>query len=184
MSSANAAGATSTAQSDSESSEDEGLVKPSQLDLNSEFFDVKCNQPKQTPSEAPVFDCNAGVRLSDSSESDDDEFCPVESETKVESTNKPSIVDQINKKSSSEVHDFSSLQNFAKNLESAKAHLEKLTKNETKAATVNADESDINKLLSMGESSTTISAPNGKRKQREDDQSDSDWENVTGKRRN
>lgn len=166
--------------SDSDSSDDGGLVNPNDLDFSSEFFDVKkvTNQSNELESNAPTFDCNAGMKLSDSS--DDDEAA------QSGNSKKPSIIKQINSKSGNEMHDFSSLQSFAKNLESAKAQMEKLKAKEANASTskANADESDITKLLSMGEGATTSSGTSRKRKHKDGQHSDdSDWENVSGKKR-
>lgn len=182
--------------SDSESSDDDGLVNPNELDFSSEFFDVKkvANRSNEQESGAPSFDCNAGMKLSDSSDGDDDdnEFTEVATDAAGTATSKkPSIIDQINKKSGHEMHDFSSLESFAKNLESAKAQMEKLKAKEAHASTSksNADESDITKLLSMGEGAATTAAaasskPNRKRKHKDGQHSDdSDWENVSGKKR-
>lgn len=174
--------------SDSESSDDDGLVNPNEIDFNSEFFDVKVNKPANQEEEenAPAFDCNAGMNLSDSSDEDGNDFSEVATETTNDAVKKPSIVDQINKKSSSEMHDFSSLQTFAKNLESAKAHLAKLNEKEASTSKSNTDEIDITKLLSMGEGGVkSISTPSSrKRKQKDDKQhsDDSEWENVSGKK--
>lgn len=179
----------SVMQSDSESSEDEGLVNPNEIDFNSEFFDVKANkqenQQQQQQDSAPVFDCNAGMNLTDSSDEDDDkEFSEVAAETNDEPVKKPSIVDRINKKSSKEVHDFSSLHTFAKNLESAKAQLAMLKEKEASTSKANTDESDITKLLSLGEGMASISTPSRKRKNKVDKHhsDDSEWENVSGKK--
>lgn len=179
--------------SDSESSDDDGMVDPNELDFSSEFFDVKktANRSNELESNSvPAFDCNAGVKLSDSSDDDDDDgFTEVATGAADTATpKKPSIIDQINSKSGHEMHDFSSLQSFAKNLESAKAQMEKLKAKEAHASTskANADESDITKLLSMGEGTSTAitSASSRKRKHKDGQHSDdSDWENVSGKKR-
>lgn len=156
---------TTETQSDSESSDDDGLINPNEIDLNSDFFNFETNnQQNPVKNSAPVFDCNAGMNLSDSSDNEQ----------------LSSIVHKINKKSSSEIHDFSSLQNFAKNLETAKAYLENLNCEKLKKSEANADESDINKLLSLGEGTSTN---NRKRKLKVRQHSDdSDWENVSGKK--
>lgn len=177
----------SVMQSDSESSEDEGLVNPNEIDFNSEFFDVKTNKTQSQQADVvPTFDCNAGMNLSDSSDEDNEDFAEVAPETSATgSAKKPSIVDQINKKSSSEMHDFSSLQTFAKNLESAKAHLAKLNEKEGSTSKANADESDITKLLSLGEGGGKVSSPSSRKRKHKDERQhsdDSDWENVSGKR--
>lgn len=180
--------------SDSESSDDDGLVDPNEIDYSSQFFNVKkvanrSNEPES--SSVPTFDCNAGVKLSDSSDGDDDdnEFTEVAAAAAdTGSPKKPSIINQINSKSGHEMHDFSSLQSFAKNLESAKAQMEKLKAKEAQASTskFNADESDITKLLSLGEGTAlaTKSPSSRKRKHKDGQQSDdSEWENVSGKKR-
>lgn len=179
--------------SDSDSSDDDGLVNPNELDFSSEFFDVKkvANRSNELePISAPAFDCNAGVKLSDSSDDDDDDnFTEVAADAADTATpKKPSIIDQINSKSGHEMHDFSSLQSFAKNLESAKAQMEKLKAKDAQASTskANADESDITKLLSMGEGTATAKVPASSRKRKHKDgqqSDDSDWENVSGKTR-
>lgn len=174
--------------SDSDSSDDDGLVRPSQLDFNSEFFDVKATTKNgQAESSAPVFDCNAGMNLSDSSDDDANEFDEVAPDTNSDTSKKPSIINKINSKSSTEMHDFSSLHNFTKNLESAKAQLEKLKDKELIASTskIDADESDITKLLSLGEGAATISSGTGRKRKHKDGQhsDDSDWENVSGKKK-
>lgn len=173
--------------SDSESSDDDGLVNPNEIDFSSDFFTKKPTKDPQASEAPPVFDCNAGVHLSDSSDEDNDEFAEVPSETNAtDSAKKPSVIDKINKKSSKEMHDFSTLQSFAKNLESAKAQLSKLKEKDSMKS--NPDEPDITKLLSLGEgtsmASTSAGTPSRKRKHKDGQNSDdSDWENVSGKKR-
>lgn len=172
--------------SDSESSGDEGLVNPNEIDFNSEFFNVKANdQENQPQTSAPVFDCNAGVNLSDSSDSDDEDFSEVPAQSKTDSPKKSSVINKINTKSTKEMHDFSSLHSFAKNLESAKNQLQKLKQKEANAAKLNTDESDVTKLLSLGEGPSTSAGASRKRKHKDGGQhsDDSDWENVSGKKR-
>lgn len=163
--------------SDSDSSDDEGLVNPNEIDYNSKFFDV--NKDNENGEAAPVFDCNAGMNLSDSSGDEDLEDVPNDEEMSEENKKTASIINKINKKSSNEVHDFKNLREFAQNLETAKAHLAKLKNKETTAHKLN-DDMDVTQLLSMGESASA--APSQKRKRKDDAQSDdSDWENVSGK---
>lgn len=171
--------AAATVQSDSDSSDEDGLVNP-----NSDFFAGNPVKPKQSNKAAPppVFDCNAGMRLSDSDDEDGDEFDEVPNDQDSEPAKKPSIVNQINKKSSTEMHDFSSLQSFAKNLESAKAQMAKLKEKDKLKG--NADETDITKLLSLGEG-IPVGTPSRKRKLKDGQQhsDESDWENVSGKKK-
>lgn len=172
----------SATQSDSESSDDAGLVNPNEFNFNSDFFNVNANKQQsneQQQNNEPAFDCNAGLNLSDSS--DNDELDEIPSETNKDADEKPSIIDQINKKSSNEMHDFSNLQTFAKNLESAKAQLEKLKDKELNTSMANTNETDITKLLSLGEGPSTSS-----RKRKHDagqHSDDSEWENVSGRKK-
>lgn len=179
--------------SESESSDDDdGMINPTELDFSSEFFNVKkaTNQSNEEETSAPTFDCNAGMKLSGSDDDDEnDEFTEVDAETADNRTpKKSSIINQINSKSSNEMHDFSKLHSFAQNLESAKAQMEKLKANEAKASTSKAiaDESDITKLLSMGEGGATATSSGTSRKRKHKDghhSDDSEWENVSGKKR-
>lgn len=180
--------------SESESSGDEGLIRPSDIDFDSDMFKAPSKAAAITSSEAPLFDCNAGMKLSDSSASDNDDdeendFVEASTSNMAETKNRNVLIDKINQKSSDEVHDFSNLEQFAKNLESAKAHLQKIKDKEVNAtksvggATV---ASDVAKLLSMGEQKSVVtaaSASSRKRKHKyEQPSDDSDWENVSGKR--
>lgn len=186
ISAASGSGQPSAVQSDSDSSGDEGLVNPNEIDFNSAFFDVKAKDPseqQQIENGAPVFDCNAGMNLSDSSDEDNDNIAEVPAKSSKNAAKTKSIVNQINKKSSNEMHDFSSLQDFAKNLEMAKAQLEKLKHKGTTASKANTDESDVTRLLSLGEGATISATPSRKRKRKDGRHSDeSDWENVSGKK--
>lgn len=164
--------------SDSESSDEDGLVDPNEIDFSSTFFNAKANNQADG---APVFDCNAGVNLTDSSDGDEDESLE---EVEDKPKGKSSLIDKINKKSSTEVHDFKNLQEFAKNLESAKAQLSKLKEKESAAASKVNDDIDVTKLLSMGEGTSAAAAGTpSSRKRKHDNQmsDDSDWENVSGK---
>lgn len=179
--------------SDSGSSDEDGLVDPNKIDLNSTFFTTK-PIVQQEASEAPNFDCNAGMNLSDSSDNEDNDEknennYSADVDDSGEKKKTSSIINDINKQSSSEVHDFSHLQQFNKNLESAKEQLTKLKEKEASTSKA-ADESDITKLLSLGEgtnsSHTTLSQSNRKHKSSQrnaQNSDDSDWENVSGKRR-
>lgn len=167
--------------SDSGSSDEAGLVDPEHFDYNQTFPGF--NQSRQQPSIAtkmhpPKFDCNAGVSLSASSDDD---------------ANGGSFVDLLNEEllpaesvvSDAAYNDFRHLQEFNQNLESAKRKLGKLREQEATTAKT-ADEMDVSKLLSMGESTASHTSPTSsdkKRKHRRVQVSDdSEWENVTGKK--
>lgn len=169
--------------SDSGSGGEDGFIDPNQTDNNQRFFDS--NQPKQpttrTETHPPNFDCNAGVCLSESSDSEDDDSF-------VELPNKQPLAHiepaKEDPASTQTFNDLSHIQEFNRNLETAKKTLGALKEQE--ATTTKADEIDIGKLLSMGEGivGESSSAPRTqKRKKRiAQDSDDSEWENVSGKR--
>lgn len=181
--------------SESESSGDEGLVRPSDIDFNADMFKAPSKTAAATSTEAPSFDCNAGMKLSDSSDTDgndeneENDFVEASTSNMVQIKSRNVLIDKINQKSSGEVHDFSNLQEFAKNLESAKAHLQKMKDKEANTAKSGGatNESDVAKLLSMGEQKSVATAAKGagsRKRKHKDEQplDDSDWENVSGKK--
>lgn len=173
-----------TAESESDSSGDECLVDPKKLDLNSEFFDVNNTSKVSGQSDAaPSFDCNAGMKLSDS-ETDADEHNGKTEEENTDTKSSGSIIGKINQKSANEARDFSDLQDFTKRLETAKEHLRKLQKKELLAPATH-DDADVKKLLSLGEGASTSTAPvaSQSRKRKKNESDGSDWENVTGKKK-
>uniref|UniRef100_A0A1B0DMG8 Rad4 beta-hairpin domain-containing protein n=1 Tax=Phlebotomus papatasi TaxID=29031 RepID=A0A1B0DMG8_PHLPP len=146
---------------DSGSSGDEHLVPASELDLESNFFKAK---PKEdTPP--PNFDCNVGMRLSDSDEEDEN---PAEEDTKIMSK----IVSRINQTSSNSM-DFRKLEDFTENIPKIKVADDTATKNH--------ENLDISSLLAMGES-TGVTKKSQKasksRKRPAGRDSESDWEEV------
>lgn len=180
-----AAAATYESESESES-DDGGLVAHDELDFNSIAADAAATSAANSSKEiVPTFDCNAGMRLSDSSdnEGDDVDVDTTEHSADTDPAQKKSIIGKINAKSSAGVREFSDFQTFTKNLDAAKAHMKKL---EAKQPT-STDETDITKLLSLGEGSNNAenhNIPNRKRKKHEHDSDDSDWEKVaSGKTR-
>lgn len=177
-----------TYESESES-DDGGLVAPDELDFNSIAADAAAAAATSAANSSkeivPSFDCNAGMRLSDSSdnEADDDDVDTAEHSADTDPAQKKSIIGKINAKSSAGVREFSDFQTFTKNLDAAKAHMKKL---EARQPT-STDETDITKLLSLGEGSNNTEnqkISNRKRKKHEHDSDDSDWEKVaSGKAR-
>lgn len=177
-------------ESDSSSSDEDCLVNPADLD----FSQIAASVANENKDGAPMFDCNAGMRLSESEEeNEEEEEEENDEETPLPDTQKKTvnpIISKINKKSSNEVRDFSDLQTFHKNLESAKKHLSKLCEDQKKTDTKstnsnsNDNDTDVTKLLSLGEGipQTSASQNNRKRKKHQRDSDDSDWENVSGKR--
>ncbi|XP_053696724.1 DNA repair protein complementing XP-C cells homolog [Sabethes cyaneus] len=164
---------------DSESSGDEHLVNPEQLDLSSDFF--KSGPSGAGPSEAahPDFDCNAGMHLSDSSDEDKKETLSfVESAETKGDTNRKLIAD-INKKSSSFVQ-FENLEKFNKIVEQAKERVSSYNALEGKSD----NSTDVGVLLAMGEHHTKEKGKESKslaKIQKTKKDSDSDWEEVESK---
>lgn len=175
------------AESLSSTSGEEVLVRPIDVDFT-QIVDATTSASTDT---APVFDCNAGLRLSDSSEEEGDGDGEAGGasvpDTQKKETNP--LHAEINQKSSAEVRDFSDLQTFHKNLESAKEHLKKLCDDQkassgaAEAESARADNTDVTELLSLGEgtSADARAQPTRKRKKQEHDTDDSEWENVSGK---
>lgn len=167
-------------QADSDSSGDEHLVDADQLDLNSEFFS---QAPVVQPSgNVPQFNCNAGVRLSDSSEEDESDKGESDKEDSAGDRNRKAnkdLIAKINKSSQSFVN-FEGLDQFNRNIEHAKKQLKSFEGKESK----NDSALDIGDLLAMGEDNKkeTSSQPmkSSKSKRKKDD-SDSDWEDVEEK---
>lgn len=180
--------------SDSESSVDDYLVNPDQLDLNSDFFknaSDKKDESELKANEPPNFDCSGGVRASSESDNDavDMESAPVEDENKKKTS---TMIAKINKKSGN-VIDLQENFKFNQNLESAK---EQLAKIKDKKFTSNQEDSvNVEQLLLMGEE---VGAPastkeklkkpvasSGKKRKKPTQDSDSDWEDVEieGKRK-
>ncbi|XP_058451792.1 DNA repair protein complementing XP-C cells homolog [Malaya genurostris] len=158
--------------SDSESSGDEHLVEADKLDLNSDFFTSKAC-PSQA-YEAPNFDCNAGMRLTDSSE---DEEASEQDETMKRESNKK-LIKKINQTSQSFVQ-FEGLSEFNRKIEQAKASVSNFASKQVDSC----DSTDIGNLLAIGEhqhgqsSSKKLTLKNKRKKH----DSESDWEEVEEK---
>lgn len=143
--------------SDSESSGDDYLVQPDQIDLKSSFFDVN---PKPSTSsknveenleenkgdEPPKFDCNAGMRLSDSEENDDDD--------ETESSKDITITNPFTAGAAKPV-DLGYLQDYAENMEKAKTQFKKNKEKSLLQAQVTKKVDDVTSLLAIGEGTST-----------------------------
>lgn len=149
---------------DSDSSGDDCLVDPAAIDLKSKFFDAV---PAPISSQnMPDFDCNIGLKLSDS-EDDSDTF---EATTSI----------GISSVSIGKIADFSEHQQFSQQLESAKTHLINF-KIKASAGNDSTATTDVGTLLEMGEI-CKLSKPSkqpAKQKLPAVD-SESDWEEVKG----
>lgn len=168
---------------DSSSSDDDGLVNPADLDFSQITKSV--SNANNSKDAVPSFDCNAGMRLSDSSDDEEENNCQTADPAKHQ------LVDHVKEKSSHEVRDFSDFHAFQNNFESAKNHLKKLcddqkTLSSSKTSPTKGDHSDVTKLLSLGEaqpSTSNATANPRKRQKNRNDSDDSDWENVSGNKR-
>ncbi|XP_055539258.1 DNA repair protein complementing XP-C cells homolog [Wyeomyia smithii] len=157
---------------DSESSGDEHLVNPDQLDLSSDFFKAAPSDAGPSKQACPSFDCNAGMHLSDSSEGEGENGkLSVDRSAEAKRDTNRKLISNINKNSTSFVQ-FEGLNEFNRIVEQAKERASSF--NFMQAATDNS--TDIGVLLAMGEHH-----PEEKRKKSKSNferNSDSDWEEV------
>uniref|UniRef100_A0A182IN90 Rad4 beta-hairpin domain-containing protein n=1 Tax=Anopheles atroparvus TaxID=41427 RepID=A0A182IN90_ANOAO len=172
---------------DSDSSGDEYLVDPTQLDLNSKFFDaVRTGSGDGLPS----FDCNAGLgKLTDSSE---DETDPTEKGVAGDSGaigSGKKLIAKINETSQAYVN----FQDFTSTLEKAKAHFQTATQKQQQQQQERNQPGgtlDVSHLLALGETSSSVrktaapvpkattSTRGRKTPGKKPADSDSDWEEV------
>lgn len=170
--------AVSSNESESESSGDDHLVDPNNLDFGSSFF----NQTKSPDSseKPPVFDCNAGLNLTDSEGSGDEQQDAAKNDDendKKESKGSESVIKKINKASSEQIHDFRELHDFTKRIETAKNQLKNFKSDRFPGT---QEQTDVTKLLALGEGSKDKTGTKRKATQ-EINSDDSDWEDVEGK---
>lgn len=140
---------------DSDSSVENYLVNPEEIDLASDFF----NPNKSVASNVPEFDCNVGLNnLSDSEE---------EIFEAVPSTSRDAAAKLMN---------FNAHENFNEGLKNAKEHLRNF-----KSTNFGLDNSevDVTKLLAMGEASLAAAkSTKSKRKKVANSSDESDFEEV------
>ncbi|KAL1392867.1 hypothetical protein pipiens_012160 [Culex pipiens pipiens] len=161
--------------SDSDSG-DEHLVNADQLDLNSDFFTEA--PAKASAENAPRFDCDAGMRLSDSDSdepADDDQKSAEEIEKAKRDANKK-LIAKINKDSQGFVN-FEGLTEFNRKIEQAKAKLAATKEVPSEAP------SGVSDLLAMGEQKAESSKGKSMARsaRKKDDSDDDDWEDVEDK---
>lgn len=148
---------------------------------------------------APVFDCNGGLNLSDSDDSDDERVGNIERELveakQLETKNKSKkMLSDINKASGNQM-DFAKVHDNLKQIEDAKKALMDYTNRPTVQAAQHELVFNIEELLMMGETSEkNLPGPSNKSKSKDsqssqskraraaENESDSDWEEVTGKK--
>ncbi|XP_055640887.1 DNA repair protein complementing XP-C cells homolog [Toxorhynchites rutilus septentrionalis] len=158
---------------DSDSSGDDHLINPEKLDLNSKFFDKVESMKNNTPP--PAFDCNAGMRLSDSS--DNEEEVEGQLPISIEKSVAVKLINKINDCSSGFMN-FNNLGDFNKKVEEAKQLLRDYQeKNCSKSKSEqNPKTDDVSNLLALGEADTSNSP--GKMIESRNASDESDWEEV------
>ncbi|XP_052863533.1 DNA repair protein complementing XP-C cells homolog [Anopheles cruzii] len=179
---------------DSDSSGDEHLVDPTQLDFSSKFFDeVSAVQTQSTVDGhdvVPFFDCNAGMgQLSDSSEAEsfDQAGDTIEQSHlgKQKEKRGKELISKINEMSTAYVN----FQNFTRTMEMAKSNLQSAAKQQQQEQFPEAsggNAQDVSNLLALGEAKHTATEQpiprtkplEGGRKSKKVAESDSDWEEV------
>lgn len=130
----------------------------------------------------PDFDCSGGLKLSDSSGSDDNE--PGPSTSKNSKIRTEALINRVKQASSGTMVDLNSVLNNYQQIENAKAKMMSYKQPESASQKENVNIAD---LLAMGESGpsepTTSKKSSQKRRVQKEDDSDSDgWEEVEGKR--
>lgn len=152
--------------SSSDSSIDNYLVNPEDLDIRSSFFNVEAKPAKRpSVSPVPVFDCNAGLgNLTDSASDGEQE------EGEAKKDEKP--------------FDFNNLLEYAKSLERVKESVAKHNAeeaNKKSSATPNIDTLDVYAVLALGEKQQNRSHNDGEDEDDEDDDEGIDNEQRRGK---
>lgn len=148
------AGACDDSGSSSDSSIDNYLVNPKDLDLQSSFFNVEAKSTKRpSVSPVPVFDCNAGLKnLSDSGSEGEKEKL-------------------VEKKENA--FDFNNLLEYAKTLERVKESVAKHNDEESKkkdSAAQNINTLDVYAVLALGEKQHNRSHNDGEDEDDEDEE--------------
>ncbi|XP_037827873.1 DNA repair protein complementing XP-C cells homolog isoform X2 [Lucilia sericata] len=138
--------------SSSDSSIDNYLVNPEDLDIQSSFFNVEAKPIKRpSVSPVPVFDCNAGLGNLTDSGSDDD---------------------QVEVKKDEKAFDFNNLLEYAKSLERVKESVAKHNAEESSkksSGSTNIDTLDVYAVLALGEKQQNRSHNDGEDEDDEDD---------------
>ncbi|XP_055610344.1 DNA repair protein complementing XP-C cells homolog isoform X2 [Uranotaenia lowii] len=132
--------------SDSDSGDDY-LVNPEKLDLNSDFFKGEVSVERTAKERPPQFDCNAGMRLSDSSDNENEEDVLPASIPKLAAQK---LISTINK-SSAGFMNFNNLEEFDKKIAEAKLLLKNYKSKEVEEDSEFDKSKDISNLLALGE---------------------------------
>ena len=140
--------------SSSDSSIDNYLVNPEDLDIQSSFFNVKVTAPKRpSVSPVPVFDCNAGLKNFSDSGSEEEE--------------------QEHVKKEENAFDFNNLLEYAKTLDRFKESVAKHNAEESSkkdSAVQNIDTLDVYAVLALGEKQHNRSHNDGEDEDDEDEE--------------
>ncbi|XP_058448004.1 DNA repair protein complementing XP-C cells homolog [Malaya genurostris] len=161
---------------DSDSSGDDHLVDPEKLDLNSKFFDHTPVDKKETKQ--ITFDCNAGIKLSDSSSEDENPADNIPASIPKAAAN--NLISRINE-SSSGLLNFNDLGEFNRKIEEAKNLLKNYQSNPKDSPECNVNDENVSNLLALGETEAGISPRTKNEVSHQDEDSmneGSDWEEV------
>ncbi|XP_053671425.1 DNA repair protein complementing XP-C cells homolog [Anopheles nili] len=178
---------------DSDSSGDDHLIDPEKLDLGATFFSK--SEPKASGSAdgPPEFDVNAGMRLSDSSDGEEEqhigeEYLPAS----IPKQAAAKLICHINQQSS-EYMNFTNLDQFTAKVEEAKRVLKNYQQKATNANESSGDNAasssalveSVSSLLAKGEMDAGTSPGNKEHNVCTEASSDSEWEEVhTGDNQN
>lgn len=157
----------------SESSGDDHLVNPQNLNLNSDFFTHADH--KQRGNELPQFDCNAGMNLSDSSDEEEPSCAPVAlgvHQADVAGLDNNGIIDaNVN---------FTQHEDFTRKIDAAKQLFNNYKSTQSATGKENNKTDNVSNLLALGEIMAGTSLKKSAQASQLDDVSDgaSDWEEV------
>ncbi|XP_049281740.1 DNA repair protein complementing XP-C cells homolog [Anopheles funestus] len=180
-----------SAADDSDSSGDDHLVDPEKLDLGATFFNKdEPTKPSGSKDVPPQFDVNAGMRLSDSSEGEENQIIGEESlPASIPKRAADKLISHINQQSS-EFMNFTNLDQFTAKVEEAKKLLKSYQQRENvgKESTVDisnneqttVQQENVSNLLAMGEKDAESTGAKQKVSgpALAGDSTDSEWEEV------
>ncbi|XP_053658926.1 DNA repair protein complementing XP-C cells homolog [Anopheles marshallii] len=172
---------------DSDSSGDDHLVDPEKLDLGATFFKKdESSKPSGSTAGPPQFDVNAGMRLSDSSEGEEnvgEESLPAS----IQKRAADKLISHLNHQSS-EFMNFTNLDQFTAKVEEAKKLLKSYQQRENVGKESSGDiqptsvpQENVSSLLAMGEKDAERLAEVNQQVSGPEcagDSTDSEWEEV------
>ncbi|XP_036330871.1 DNA repair protein complementing XP-C cells homolog [Rhagoletis pomonella] len=126
--------------SSSESSVEDYLVNPADIDLKSSFFNVRHEDKAKSTSPAPFFDCNVGItKLSDSGSEDNNESSADEQQANGKAFDFANLLDNVNSLERAK-------ETIAKRAADTKKQNTKITGDKCNTTVM-----DVNSLLALGE---------------------------------